>query len=202
MVLNETVEVRSMSVKRGLTRTKTIAAQLVGIAEQIRNHGATSSKTKSKLVDTKLSLGENHKEAEKEMARLYQQYKDLMAEYSKIKTAIAASNLKETITIGDRTMTVYEALLIENDTKAHMSRLTTAFRNGARTVENEVATYNANNQRKTDMTAADLEILQADVLYLVPRKEIAETEAFLNEFAVELHGLIDESNVLTILELN
>lgn len=200
--MSEETAVRTISVKRALTRTKTIVAQLNTISEKIRLHGATSSKTKSKLVDAKLSLDENHKQAEKEMASLYQQYKDLMAEYSKLKTAIAASNLKETITIGDRTMTLYEALLIENDTKNYMSKLVTSFRNVARTVENEVTTYNANNQRKTDMAAADLEILQADVLYLVPRKEIADTEAFLNEFAVELHGLIDESNVLTILELS
>lgn len=200
--MSEETAVRTISVKRALTRTKTIVAQLNTISEKIRLHGATSSKIKSKLVDTKLSLDENHKQAEKEMASLYQQYKDLMAEYSKLKTAIATSNLKETITIGDRTMTLYEALLVENDTKNYMSKLVTSFRNVARTVENEVTTYNANNQRKTDMLAADLEILQADVLYLVPRKEIADTEAFLNEFAVELHGLIDESNVLTILELS
>ena len=68
--------------------------------------------------------------------------------------------------------------------------------------ENEVTTYNANTQKRADLPAGDLDILRADVLYLVPREDIEATEKFLNEFSVELHGLIDESNVLTILELD
>lgn len=194
--------VRTMSVKRALTRTKTIVAQLNRISEKVRAHAAISSKTKSKLVDSRLSLDENQREAEKEMQSLYQQHRDLLDEYSKLKKAIAASNLTQTITISNKTMTIYEALLIENDTRAHLAALTAAFRNAARFAENEVTTYNANTQKRADLPAGDLDILRADVLYLVPREDIEATEKFLNEFSVELHGLIDESNVLTILELD
>ena len=194
--------VRTMSVKRALTRTKTIVAQLNRISEKVRAHAAISSKTKSKLDDSRLSLDENQREAEKEMQSLYQQHRDLLDEYSKLKKAIAASNLTQTITISDKTMTIYEALLIENDTRAHLAALTAAFRNAARFAENEVTTYNANTQKRADLPAGDLDILRADVLYLVPREDIEATEKFLNEFSVELHGLIDESNVLTILELD
>lgn len=194
--------VRTMSVKRALTRTKTIVAQLNRISEKVRAHAVISSKTKSKLVDSRLSLDENQREAEKEMQSLYQQHRDLLDEYSKLKKAIAASNLTQTITISDKTMTIYEALLIENDTRAHLAALTAAFRNAARFAENEVTTYNANTQKRADLPAGDLDILRADVLYLVPREDIEATEKFLNEFSVELHGLIDESNVLTILELD
>ena len=194
--------VRTMSVKRALTRTKTIVAQLNRISEKVRAHAAISSKTKSKLADSRLSLDENQREAEKEMQSLYQQHRDLLDEYSKLKKAIAASNLTQTITISDKTMPLYEALLIENDTRAHLAALTAAFRNAARFAENEVTTYNANTQKRADLPAGDLDILRADVLYLVPREDIEATEKFLNEFSVELHGLIDESNVLTILELD
>ena len=194
--------VRTMSVKRALTRTKTIVAQLNPTSEKVRAHAAISSKTKSKSVDSRLSLDENQREAEKEMQSLYQQHRDLLDEYSKLKKAIAASNLTQTITISDKTMTIYEALLIENDTRAHLAALTAAFRNAARFAENEVTTYNANTQKRADLPAGDLDILRADVLYLVPREDIEATEKFLNEFSVELHGLIDESNVLTILELD
>ena len=154
------------------------------------------------LLEYDLSLDENQREAEKEMQSLYQQHRDLLDEYSKLKKAIAASNLTQTITISDKTMTIYEALLIENDTRAHLAALTSAFRNAARFAENEVTTYNANTQKRADLPAGDLDILRADVLYLVPREDIEATEKFLNEFSVELHGLIDESNVLTILELD
>ena len=195
-------EKRTISVKRALTRTKTIVAQLDVISDKIRNHGAISSKVKSTLVDTRLPLSENHKQAEAEMQSLYQQHRDLIAEYTKLKKAIAISNLTETITVGGKTMTIFEALLMENSVRSYISRLVTSFRNVARTAENEVAGYNATTQKKAELTAAELEIMQADVLYLVPRKDIEETERFLQEFAVELHGLIDESNVLTILEID
>ena len=195
-------EKRTISVKRALTRTKTIVAQLDVISDKIRNYGAISSKVKSTLVDTRLPLSENHKQAEAEMQSLYQQHRDLIAEYTKLKKTIAISNLTETITVGGKTMTIFEALLMENNVRSYMSRLVTSFRNVARTAENEVAGYNATTQKKAELTAAELEIMQADVLYLVPRKDIEETERFLQEFAVELHGLIDESNVLTILEID
>src|SRR5690606_11024453 len=82
------------------------------------------------------------KEAVQKIESLYQQYNDLMKEFVKIKNAIDKANMETQITIGDKTMTINEALVY----KRNLSDLALGFVKGyERSVlkaEQDVTKYN------------------------------------------------------------
>jgi hypothetical protein len=194
------MEKRQITVKRGLTRLNTIEAQLVEIVNKIQSFGAISSKDKVELVDTKVSREKNHELAREEVTKLLQKHQDLLAEYDKIKSGINKSNLTTLIEVAGKQMTVAEALLIEKDTKFKISNLNNAYTYSVSRAEQRVESF---NQRinKDNMTADELEIAQAQVVYLVEPSEITKQREFLTEFVAEVNGIIDESNVLTVIEI-
>lgn len=194
------MEKRTLTVKRGLTRLNTIEAQLTDVVGKIQKYGAVSSKEKVDLVDTKVARDKNHELARKEIASLYQKHQDLLAEYSKIKSAINKSNLVTIVEVGGKVMTIAEALLIDKDTRFKINQLTQSYTFAVNRAEGRVETYNS-RLNKENLTADELETAMAQVEYLVDSTEIQKHQEFLTEFITEINGVIDESNIATTIEL-
>ncbi|UUV46952.1 hypothetical protein [Bacillus phage vB_BanS-Thrax5] len=194
------MEKRTLTVKRGLTRLNTIEAQLTEVVGKIQKYGAISSKEKVDLVDTKVARDKNHELARAEISSLYQKHQDLLAEYSKIKSAINKSNLVTNIEVGGKVISIAEALLIDKDTRFKIQQLTQAYTFAVSRAEGRVETYNA-RLNKENLTADELETALAQVEYLVDASEIKKHQDFLTEFIVEINGIIDESNIATTIEL-
>lgn len=197
--LTQMPAVRQMTVKRALTRLKTIEAQLQTALETIRQAGAVSSKEKIAIVNTKTTLAENHKLAEAKVSEALQQYNDLLNEYTKIKLAIAKSNLETFIDVSGKQMSIHEALLVENSSKGMMSNLVRTFANSVTQAERKVEMNN--NKLNTDDAVA-YEALKAEVEYLAPFESILNVKKFVDEFTVLVHGLIDEANITTLITLD
>jgi len=194
------MEKRTLTIKRGLTRLNTIESQLSDVVAKIQKYGAISSKEKVDLVDTKVARDKNHELARGEISSLYQKHQDLLAEYSKIKSAINKSNLVTNVEIAGKVMTLAEALLIEKDTRFKIQQLTQAYTFSVSRAEGRVETYNA-RLNKENLTSDELETAMAQVEYLVDSAEIKKHQEFLSEFVVEINGVIDESNIATTIEL-
>lgn len=195
-------ELRTMSVKRALTRLKTIEAQLEKMVSEFSRYSTESSKEIVSLVSTVGTIEENHENARVKMSSQYQKYTDLLAEYTRIKLAITKSNLETTLEIAGKTMTITESLLIESKTKHYMENLIQAVQKSERNSELKVRNFNdtiLRNQSQSDST--DYSLLMAKVDFLIDREDLDKTEQFIVEFSTELHGLIDEMNVLTLIEV-
>lgn len=191
-----------MSVKRALTRLKTIEAQLEKMTSEFSRYSTESSKEVVSLVSTVGTIEDNHEAARIKMSSQYQKYTDLLAEYTRIKLAIAKSNLETTLEIAGKTMTITESLLIESKTKSYMEDLVSAVQSSERSSNVKVRNFNdaiLRNQASSDNT--DYSLLMAKVDFLIDREDLDKTEQFIVEFSTELHGLIDEVNVLTLIEV-
>jgi hypothetical protein len=189
-------EIRTISIKRGLTRLKTIKAQLADISNKISKYGAGSSKDKFDIVDTRTSRKKNHEEARKEVSSLYQQFTDLTKEYAKIKRAINKANLETTITINGQVMTIDDALTYQRHIKDYVLSLVNSYNRAVANAENKV---NRHNQTVSveGLSPAERDEELASIVYLVDPEIMKANGAFLVEFMNELDGLIDEANVLT-----
>lgn len=194
------METRTMSIKRGLTRLKTIKAQLNDISSKIRKYGAGSSKDKFDFVDTRTTRKKNHEEARKEVASLYQQFDDLVKEYSKIKKAINKANLETNITVGGKTMSIDDALTYQRHIQEYVRTLVNQYNRSVADAESKVNRYNI-GVNVEGLSPAEREEELASIVYLVDPKSIKEKDKFLVEFLSELDGCIDESNVLTQIEI-
>lgn len=197
----ESTNIRTISIKRGLTRLKTIKAQLNDISSKIRKYGAGSSKDKFDFVDTRTTRKKNHEEARKEVASLYQQFDDLVKEYSKIKKAINKANLETTITIGEKVMTIDDALTYQRHIQDYVRNLVGNYNRSVADAEGKVNRYNI-SVNVEGLSPSEREEELAHVVYLVDPELIKEKDKFLIEFLEELDGLIDEANVLTQIEIS
>lgn len=191
---------RKMTIARGLTRLKTIKAQLDNISGNIRAYGAWVDKQKHPLGDTSHNdIKRNHSQAKEKVQSLYQQFNDLMAEHIKIKTAIDRANMKTQIEVAGKVMTLHEALLYEREVAGFISQLTTAYKQSVTTAELKVKQFNSQFSGVQDETKA---VLLADVSYLVSKEAIAELDKFTVEFLTEIDGIKNEVNALTEIELD
>lgn len=188
-----------ISVKRGLTRLKTIDAQLERIQSKFADYAVVSSKDKVDLVETnKVSIEDNHKKARAEMVSLTQQYEDLIAEYFKIKEAILASNLVATITIDGQTMTIARALIMQNEVVDKYQSVLSLYAISKKNAERGVEKYNAKFSKLENVD--ELKLVMAEPEFLVSPAYIEKKAKFISEFKAELNGMIDESNILTNIE--
>jgi hypothetical protein len=193
-------EQRKMTIARALTRLKTIKAQLQKINNDIGNYGAISSKSRSPLGDPKASLDKNHNQAIEHIRSLYQQFEDLTKEYIKIKTAIDKANMQTIITVANKTMTIQEALVYRRDISKFVQELLGKYGQAVNRATDEVYRHNASI--KTDgMDEAAVKVVLSEVLYLVPKEKIQESENFLTAFLVELDGILNEVNAITEIEI-
>lgn len=193
-------EIRTVSIKRGLTRLKTIKAQLSDISLKIAKYGSGSSKDKFDIVDTRTGRKKNHEEARKEISSLYQKFDDLTKEYAKIKRAINKANLETTITVGDKVMTIDDALTYQRHIQDYVKALVQSYNRSVANAENKVTRHNSSVSVE-GLSPAEREEELASVVYLVDPSLIKEKDEFLVEFMTELDGLIDEANVLTMIEI-
>lgn len=194
------METRTMSIKRGLTRLKTIKAQLNDISSKIRKTGAGSSKDKFDFVETRTTIKKNHEEARKEVASLYQKFDDLTKEFVKIKSAINKANLTTNITIGDKVMTIDDALTYQRHIQDYVRSLVGNYNRSVADAENKVNRFNMGINVE-GLSPSEREQELASIVYLVEPELIKEKDKFLIEFLEELDGLIDEANVLTQIEI-
>lgn len=193
-------EVRTVSIKRGLTRLKTIKAQLNDIATKISKYGTGSNKDKFDIVDTRTSRKKNHEDARKEISALYQKFDDLTKEYAKIKRAINKANLETTITIGDKVMFIDDALTYQRHIQSYVQNLVHSYNRSVSNAESKVNRHNSSVSVE-GLSPTEREEELASIVYLVEPHLIKEKDEFLVEFINELDGLIDEANVLTMIEI-
>lgn len=195
------MEKRTMTVARGLTRLKTIKAQLSHIADQIGRYGAISNKSRSSLGDQHADLPTNHKRAIEEINSLYQKFEDLKNEMVKIKLAIDKSNIVTEIVIADKVMTVQEALIYKRDVQAYVGGLTSQYGRSVSAAQLQADQHNRTINTK-DMDPATAAAVLAEVIYLVPKKKVDDLNKFQVEFLTELDGTLNESNALTQIEVD
>jgi len=187
---------RKMTIARGLTRLKTIKAQLSNIANQIGSYGAINNKVRHPLGEQKVALDKNHNRAIEAVNSLYQQFNDLTNEFIKIKLAIDKANLNTVITIGGKQMTIQEALIYRRDIQEYVQSLNNQYGRAVQQAQAQVDKYN-NSLNTEGMDESTLKAVMADVLYLVPRERINEVNNFLVEFMTELDGVLNEVNAIT-----
>lgn len=191
---------RKMTIARGLTRLKTIKAQLNNISQQIGQYGAWVDKQKHPLGDTNHNdIKKNHAQAREKVASLYQQFHDLKNEHIKIKLAIDKANMNTSIEVAGKIMTIHEALLYEREVASYISELTSAYKRSVSAAEQRVKLFNNqfNSVQEDNVKAA----LLADVSYLVSKDAIEELDKFTIEFLTEIDGIKNEVNALTEIEL-
>lgn len=187
---------RKMTIARGLTRLKTIKAQLANIESQIREYGAWSDKKKHPLGDTTHNdLKKNHAQAREAVSSLYQKATDLRAEFLRIKLAIDKANMTTKIEVAGKVMTIHEALIYEREIATMISGLTYAYKSSVGAAERMVHNYNTQFSNIQDSSAKAA--LVADIAYLVDKKQVEELDAFAVEFLTEIDGLKNEVNALT-----
>lgn len=192
---------RKMTIARGLTRLKTIKAQLSSITQQIRSYGAWVDKTKHPLGDTTHNdIKRNHAQAREKVESLYQQFHALKDEYIKIKTAIDKANMTTKVEVAGKVMTLHEALLYEREVADFIRSLTGAYQASVSTAELKVRQHNQSLNSVQD--EAQKAILLADVSYLVSKENIEKLDAFTIEFLTEIDGLKNEVNAVTEIELD
>ena len=189
-------EQRKMTIARGLTRLKTIKAQLANIANQIGMYGAINNKVRHPLGEQKVALDKNHNQAIEAVNSLYQQFNDLKDEFLKIKLAIDKANLTTVITIGGKQMTIQEALIYRRDIQQYVQSLNHQYGRAVQQAQAQVDKYN-NSLNTEGMDESTLKAVMADVLYLVPRERINEVNNFLVAFMTELDGVLNEVNAVT-----
>ena len=187
---------RKMTIARGLTRLKTIKAQLESIANQIGAYAVISSKSRSPLGEQKVSLEKNHAQATEAVNSLYQQFHDLTNEYLKIKMAIDRANLSTVISVGGKEMTIQEALIYRRDIQQYVQSLNSQYGRAATVAQQAVDKHNSNVNTE-GMDDSTIKAVMAEVLYLVPRERINEVNKFLVEFMTELDGTLNEVNAIT-----
>lgn len=193
-------EVRQITIKRALTRLKTIKAQLNDVSAKISKYGAGSSKEKFDIVNTRVSRPENHTLAQQEVASLYQKFDDLVKEFVKLKSAINHANLVTKIQVAGKTMTIEEALTYQRNIQDLVYTLTASYNRSVVNASNKVEKYN-NALKVDDLTALERESALAEILYLVEPSLIKDKETFVLEFMTELDGIVDEANVTTMIVL-
>lgn len=185
---------REMTIARGLTRLKTIKAQLHSITDTFNSYSAYNNKKKHPLGDNKENVEKTHNKAQEEINSLYQQYNDLIKEYKCIKTAIDRTNMFTKVSISGEEMTIYEALLYKREVLDFKNGLLNSFKSSINKAQKDVENYNkqfvnANEELK--------KIVFADVSYLINKNKMDEVNKFIVEFITEIDGTLNEINALT-----
>lgn len=192
------MEKRTMSIARGLTRLKTIDAQISSANLTVQAGGAVSSLALTKLSNKKDLVG-NHREAQEEVRSALQKIKDLIAEAEAIRLAIAKANLETKIVINGRSMSIAEALIVRSRTSEYYADVVSAFDLSASQAESLVSS--TNNRIPKEATAEQVKVLTAMVQYLVPLDKMKSIREFITEFEAEVDGTLNEINAVTMIEI-
>jgi hypothetical protein len=201
MTVQDGASQRTMTIKRGMTRLKTIDGQLRSITEKIQQYGAVSDKHKHMLGDTTLpntpeGIKKNHEDARRVVESLYQQFHDLIEEYIKIKVAIDKANSETFIHVAGKRMSLREALMYkQRDGITHYMRgMVTAYNQSVAQAMRVVHTHNSQfNSIPEDSRTPFL----ADIESMVNRERIVELDEFLVKFTSEVDGELDDAIIST-----
>lgn len=196
---------RKLTIKRAMTRVKTIQGQLNTIAGEIAKYGAWNSQQVHPLASRGLSLERGINQAQEYVASQFQKFDDLTKELIKLKTAIAKANLSTKIYFqveGKDTveMTIQEALAYKHHVSDYVRALVSSYNRSVSLANTSVDKTNAAYANK-ELSEDQKKVLLAQVLYLVPASKVQELDSFLAEFMNELDGAIDESIGVTELVL-
>ena len=198
-------EPRKMTIARGLTRMKTLQAQIVNIANQIERYAAWVDKEKHPLGDTSAStdIKRNHTQAAEQVASLWQSYEDLSNELINIQTAINRANDTTIIQIAGKTMPIAQAKVIEDRIVGKGNKglpslgfgVVNAYRNAVAMADRAVKNY---NQQYSSIKEESVKAQHmADIAYMIPAKSVEAYSNFLNEFSIEFNATLNEVNAVT-----
>jgi imidazoleglycerol phosphate dehydratase HisB len=200
-------EQRTMTIKRGMSRLKTIQGQLNHITDNIRQHAVVSDKQKHVLGDTSLTtspedIKKNHEQARKQVESYYQQFHDLITEYIKIKVAIDKANSETFITVAGKRMSLREALLYKqrDGIKQYMTNMVQAYNQSVANAMRVVQHYNGQLTSIPDPNVRQASM--ADIESLVKRERIVELDEFINKFTSEVDGELDDAIISTPIYLD
>lgn len=191
----QTVE-RVMTIARGLTRKKIIVAQLEKIESDIRQYGAANNRKKHKLGDNKATVEKSHEQAQQQVMAMYQQHQDLLDELLRIELAIVRTNMVTPITIGDRTMTVTEAIAYKDKLSKFVQNFAFNYNCSVSTADKDVERYNS-QLNVGELDEAQRKLVLADVSYLVPADKVKALEDFRTVFITEINGELNAVNAVT-----
>lgn len=194
------MEERKMTIARGLTRLKTINAQIVQNNDVLTN-ACVSSKKKSVLADMKLDLPENHKKAKEVVQSAMQSNEALFKEFIKIKNAITKANLTTLITVAGETMTIAEAMVLRQEVAGMAQQTLNTYSSSMNRVNAEVQRNNDTVMGNSNISADDKKFMLADTVSFVSYDKMTEMNKFINVFLAEVDGTLNEVNALTEIEV-
>lgn len=187
---------RAMTIARGLSRLKTIKAQLNDINNDILKYAAWNNRKKHPLGDNKANVEKTHDQAQEKINSLYQKYNDLIHEYRNIKISIDRTNMVTTIEVADTKMTVHEAILYKREIGDMLKSLVSYYASSVKRAEDDVKEYNYKLNMDNFDESTKRQII-ADVSYFINNKKIKEIDDFVNVFLNEIDGELNIINAIT-----
>lgn len=190
---------RTMTVKRCLTRLKTLKRQLDSNISDISMYGAWSNQSKHPLgIDnndtTTTSVKQTIDRARTKVQSIFQSTESLLQEYNVLLVALARTNLHKTIKVADENMTIYEALMYKKYLLAYYDRLIDANDKAVSRAQKSVDRFNESSSIEVDGKK-----IKADLVHFLSADKMQGYKDFNTKFLEELNGAIDDSNIRTTL---
>lgn len=205
---------QTMSIHRALTELKLLDSK---INKKIMSLNPVGSKQEGKLVNGSFREEDFNKDAES----TYQAITDLIDRKTNLKRAVMASNAKTEVKIGEKTMTVVDAINYKDTIGYKRSLATTAMSKVAR-VKSTIDSSNMKIEAKadknvetmlgTDTKHSDEEVKAltepylkrnqfqlVDPLDIINKLEGLQTE--VDSFEAEVDAILSESNAITTIEI-
>ena len=194
------MEERQMTIARGLTRLKTIKAQ-INANNQVIRKSTTSSKRKSDLADMREDINVNHSKAKAVVESALQSNKALATEFVNIKLAIAKANLENQVMVAGRTMSLAEAMLLRREIKDIYGAVVSSYSQSLSSTNSEVQRYNDGVMANSNMSAEDKKVMMAETVSFLSFDTMNELNAFITVFMQEVDGTLNEVNALTVINV-
>lgn len=194
------MEERQMTIARGLTRLKTIKAQ-INANNQVIRKSTTSSKRKSDLADMREDITVNHSKAKAVVESALQSNKALATEFVNIKLAIAKANLETQVMVAGRTMSLAEAMLLRREIKDIYGTVVSNYSQSLSNTNSEVQRYNDGVMANSNMSAEDKKVMMAETVSFLSFDTMNELNAFITVFMQEVDGTLNEVNALTAINV-
>lgn len=194
------MEERQMTIARGLTRLKTIKAQ-INANNQVIRKSTTSSKRKSDLADMREDINVNHSKAKAVVESALQSNKALATEFVNIKLAIAKANLENQVMVAGRTMSLAEAMLLRREIKDIYGAVVSSYSQSLSNTNSEVQRYNDGVMANSNMSAEDKKVMMAETVSFLSFDTMNELNGFITVFMQEVDGTLNEVNALTVINV-
>ena len=194
-----TPQKRRMTIARGLTRIKTISAQIENIKRDLTSYSAWNNKKLCPASKSK-DLAKNQQETAAYVKAQFQSFQDLCKELTNIKLAIQIANENTMITVAGKTISLAEALVIRGTTGNFYRDAAGCCSRSVLNAQIDSDKYNSNLDKIEDPKAR--EAMQSDVNYFVSIEEINELREFSTVFLRDIDGILNEANALTEIVLD